>query len=105
VDISPAAVPVTTANAAANGVGALVHASTRALDTFDDAYDIVVANILAPALISLAADLVRLVRPSGVLVVSGVLDGRYDHVVEALTPMHVVEVATRDGWAALTLRR
>jgi ribosomal protein L11 methyltransferase len=105
VDISPAAVPVTNTNAAANGVAALVHVSTQTLDELDGSYDIVLANILAPALIALAPDLVRLVGPSGVLVISGVLENRYDHVLEALAPLDVASVATLDGWAAVTLRR
>jgi ribosomal protein L11 methyltransferase len=105
VDISPAAVPVTEANAAANGVGAQVHVSTQRLDQLSGPYDVVVANILAPALIALAPQLVRLVDPSGVLVISGLLDGRFDHVVEALAPLHPASTMTRDGWAAITLRR
>jgi ribosomal protein L11 methyltransferase len=104
VDVSPAAVPVTHANAEANGVGAQVHASTQTLDRLDGPYDVVVANILAPALIELAPELVRLVAPSGVLVVSGLLDGHADHVVAALAPLHVASTMTRDGWVAITLR-
>lgn len=104
VDISPAAVLVTRANATANGVGDLVHVSTSTLDALAGPYDVVLANILAPALVSLAPQLVRLVAPSGVLVISGVLEHRFDHVVEALAPLVVADVATRDGWAAVTLR-
>jgi ribosomal protein L11 methyltransferase len=104
VDVSPAAVSVTEANAGANGVGAQVHASTQRLDQLAGPYDVVVANILAPALIGLAPQLVRLVAPSGVLVLSGLLDGRYDHVVDALAPLHEASTMTKDGWAAITLR-
>lgn len=105
IDIAPAAVPVTTANAVANGVADRVHASTQTLDELDGPYDVVVANILAPALIALAPELERLVAPSGVLVISGVLDGRFDHVLQALAPLHPTSTTTRDGWAAVTLRR
>jgi ribosomal protein L11 methyltransferase len=105
VDIAPAAVAVTIANASANGVGGQVHVSIDPLGALDGTYDLVVANILAPALIELAPDLLRLLGPSGVLIVSGVLDGRWDHVAAALAPLHVADVATRDGWAAVTLRR
>jgi ribosomal protein L11 methyltransferase len=104
VDISPAAVPITEANATANGVGAQVHASTQRLDQLAGPYDVVVANILAPALIALAPQLVRLVASSGVLVISGLLDGRYEHVVDALATLHVASTMTKDGWVAITLR-
>lgn len=104
IDISAAAVEATMANAALNGVSGRVNASTSALAEIDETFDIVVANILAPALIALAPDLQRVLGPSGVLIISGVLDGRYDHVVEALAPLTVIQVMDRQGWVALTLR-
>lgn len=104
IDISPAAVEVTRRNAEANGVGEQVHASLTSLADVTEAYDVVAANILAPALVELAADLRRVVLPDGVLVVSGLLEGRSDHVVEALAPMRLVDTDRREGWVALTLR-
>ena len=62
------------------------------------------ANILAPQLIALASDLRRVTAPGGALIVSGVLAGRYDHVLAALAPMQLVGVDELDGWAALELR-
>ena len=103
IDISPAAVPTTEANAAANGVAGRVHASTTPLALIDGSYDIVVANILAPVLIELAGDLRRVMAPAGVLIVSGVLADRHLHVEEALRPLRRTKRTTRDGWAALTL--
>jgi ribosomal protein L11 methylase PrmA len=44
------------------------------------------------------------INPGGALIVSGVLAGRYDHVLAALAPMQLVEVDELDGWAALHLR-
>jgi ribosomal protein L11 methylase PrmA len=52
----------------------------------------------------MADDLRRVTAPAGVLVVSGVLDGVHDHVIEALAPMRVVDRLTREGWAAVVLR-
>jgi ribosomal protein L11 methylase PrmA len=59
---------------------------------------------LAHTLVDLAPDLRRVTSSSGVLVVSGVLDGAYGHVVDALAPMQVTDRFTREGWAALVLR-
>jgi ribosomal protein L11 methyltransferase len=103
IDISPAAVPTTEANATANGVADRVHASTTPLALVDGPFDIVVANILAPVLIELADDLRRVVASSGVLIVSGVLVDQHLHVEEALRPLRRTNRTTRDGWAALTL--
>jgi ribosomal protein L11 methyltransferase len=104
IDVSPAAVQATLANAARNGVEGRVVASTRTVAELDGPFDVVLANILAPTLVELASDLERLTADSGVLVVSGFLDGAYDHVVEALEPMRVIDVLRREGWAALVLR-
>jgi ribosomal protein L11 methyltransferase len=104
IDISPASVPITRTNASANGVSDRVDVSTTPLSDVDGSFDVVVANILAPTLIDLADDLRRVVAPSGVLILSGVLADRHDHVEEALQPLHRTHRSTLDGWAAITLR-
>jgi ribosomal protein L11 methylase PrmA len=70
----------------------------------DGQFDVVVANIWAPALIDLAGELRRVTAASGALIVSGLLAGRFEHVAEALHPMRVSELDELDGWAALVLR-
>jgi ribosomal protein L11 methyltransferase len=104
IDIAPAAVPVTRENAAANGVDDRVEVSTTGLEEVEGRFDLVLANILAPTLVALAADLQRVVAPGGALVISGVLAGAYDHVLAALAPMQVVHTEELAGWAAVTLR-
>lgn len=104
IDIAPAAVPITRANAAANGVAERVEVSTTALEEVEGSFDLVLANILAPTLVALAADLRRVMAPGGALVISGVLAGAYDHVLAALAPMQVIHTDELDGWAAVTLR-
>lgn len=103
IDISPASVPTTRANAEANGVADRLEASTTPLSQIDGPYDIVVANILAPVLIELADDLRRVVDPSGVVVLSGVLADHHEHVEAALRPLQRTHRATLDGWAAITM--
>lgn len=105
IDISPASVPVTMSNAAANGVSAAVTVSTTPLAEVQAEYDLVLANILAPTLIDLAPDLLRVMAAQATLVISGVLASRHDHVVEALAPLRVRATEQLDGWAAVSLRR
>jgi ribosomal protein L11 methyltransferase len=104
IDVSPAAVEATRANAERNGVAATVNVSTTPLAAVTDEFDIVLANLLAPIVVDTAPALRRVTAPAGALIVSGVLEGSHGHVVEALAPMRVVETATREGWAALLLR-
>lgn len=102
VDIAPAAVPVTLANAAANGVQVAV--STTDLADVTGQFDLVLANILAPTLVALAADLRRVLTAGGRLVISGILAAHHAHVLEALAPLEVEHTDVLDGWAAVTLR-
>lgn len=104
VDIAPAAVPTTTANAVANGVAGRVDVSTTDVADVPGTFDVVVANILAPTLVALADDLRRTVAPGGALVISGILATAHQHVLAALAPMRVVETDELDGWVAVTLR-
>ncbi len=103
-DVAEAAVTATLDNAERNRVADRVQAFRQPLDAFDTPFDLVLANILAPTLIELADDLVRLTAPDATLVISGILAGRHDHVVAALSPMVVVATHELDGWAAVELR-
>lgn len=104
VDINPASVAVTRANAQANGVSGVIDVSTTPLGEVDEPADVVVANLLAPALIDEADDLRRLTKPAGTLIISGILADAHEHVLEALRPLRPVTTLTSDGWAAVQLR-
>ncbi|MGB0114467.1 MAG: 50S ribosomal protein L11 methyltransferase [Ilumatobacteraceae bacterium] len=104
VDLASAAVEATRDNAERNDVGGRVIVDTTSAADLDGSYDLVVANILAPVLVEMAADLRRLTRPDGRLVISGVLADAHDHVLAALAPMEVERTDVLDGWAAVTLR-
>jgi ribosomal protein L11 methyltransferase len=67
--------------------------------------DVVLANILAPALIQLAPTLTRHTRPGGWLILSGLLAHQADEV-EAAYRGHVdFQRTLRDDWAMLAGRR
>lgn len=97
VDIDPAAVEATTRNAEANGLGVTVSLMPLAEAV---PHDVVVANLSAGTIVTLADDLVR-VSGGGTLVVSGVLDHQWPAVQDALG-LAVVELATEDGWVTAT---
>ena len=66
-------------------------------------FDVVVANMLAPTLIELAAPLAERVGEHGSLVVSGLLPQQAERVFAALAPLAVVGESELDGWVAATL--
>lgn len=104
IDIAETSPAVVLDNARRNGVERSISASTTPLELVQGAYDVVVANILAPTLVALAHDLRRVTAGGGTLIVSGVLADRHAHVLEALQPMRPTRTDVLDGWAAVELR-
>lgn len=102
VDIDPAAVESTRANAAANGV------SLRAAlpDGARGEYPLVLANILATPLKLLAPLLCGHLAPGGHLVLAGILERQADELKEAYAPWCALGVSDReDGWVLMTAQR
>jgi ribosomal protein L11 methyltransferase len=102
VDINPASIEVSRLNAEMNGVN---DRWTVSQDQPDAVHDVVFANILAPVLIDLSEEISRRVSAHGVLILSGVLEGRYEHVLAEYPEFVVTERTIIDGWASLLLSR
>jgi ribosomal protein L11 methyltransferase len=102
VDIDPAAIASTTANARANGV--VLNAGPPGLAA--GAYGVVLANILATPLKLLAPLLAGHVAPGGQLVLAGILERQADELAQAYAPWLPLRVADREeGWVLMTGRR
>jgi ribosomal protein L11 methyltransferase len=102
VDIDPAAVESTVANAEANDVSLNAGLPDKAAG----AYDLVLANILAVPLKVLAPLLCSHVAAGGALVLAGILERQVDELREAYAPHLKLEVSdTEEGWALMTARR
>jgi len=102
VDIDPAAVAATRANAQANGVALNVGLPETALGT----YPLVLANILATPLELLAPLLCAHVDVGGHLVLAGVLERQADRLKKAYSPWCRLSVGDEeDGWILLTAQR
>ena len=103
IDVAEAAREATIANARRHRVADRIDASCTPLAVIGDGFDVVIANILAPTLVSLAADLRRVLSPTGRLIISGILSGHHDHVLDALAPLEVVRSDELDAWACVEL--
>lgn len=105
MDINPSCVPVSQENARLNQVSDRWSVTTEPVAVIGFPANIVVANILAPALIELSGELKRLTRSDGVLIISGVLAEHYEHVAKALEPLHEFDRIEHGGWAAVAFRK
>jgi len=102
VDIDPAAVTSSNANAAEN------HVSLNAglPDLASGEYPLVLANILASPLKLLAPLLCGHVAPGGHLVLAGILERQADELKAAYAPWLQLDVSdSEDGWILMTARR
>jgi len=77
------------------------HFSTRPLQAVEGAFELVVANIFAEVLVTMADDFRRLC--TGRLCLAGILADRADRVVEALQGFVVVRRDRTGDWVYLEL--
>jgi ribosomal protein L11 methyltransferase len=99
VDIDPAAVDATLANAQANSV--VLHAGLP--DRAQGHYQTVLANILATPLKVLAPLLAAHVAPGGTLVLAGILERQAKELASAYAPYASLQISdSEDGWILMT---
>jgi len=103
VDLKPDAVDATRRNAALNGMGERVEATTAPLARLDVPFDVVVANVGRAAIVELAPELRRLLAPGGWLAVSGFEPSLASPVAGFLRPLVEVGRRTDGGWTALVM--
>ncbi len=113
LDVDPAAPEVVRANARANRVATRIEVDTRPLAELaaearggGRRFDLVLANLLSPIIVSMAGDLAAVTAPGGRLVVSGLLADDHHRSLDALTRvggLHLLDRSDSEGWTALTL--
>ena len=99
-DIDPQAVTASRANAQRNDVDpSFVPVEELAAG---ETFDVVVANILANPIMSLAPAFARRLRSGGRIVLSGILDAQADAVIDGYARWFNIGVCeSEDGWVAL----
>ncbi len=102
VDVDPDAVTVAARNAARNELRVDLRVGSLDAVTSDEAFDVVVANLSSDLVSGMAADLLALTVPGGLLIVGGIAAENADAVSRQFGAEHV-SVETEDEWAALTL--
>jgi ribosomal protein L11 methyltransferase len=109
LDTDPVAVSATLANAAANGLAHRLTATQGSLPPAPtgEPYPLVTANLVASVLVALAAPLASHVARGGTLIASGIIEGRADEVMAALTGagLRTAERLDDGEWVSLRLLR
>ncbi|NIP16425.1 MAG: 50S ribosomal protein L11 methyltransferase [Pseudomonadales bacterium] len=106
VDHDAQALLATRENARANGVepGRLRVVSPEQVPDQDD-YDVLVANILANPLMDLASRFTDLIRPGGMIVLSGLLAGQASDVVAGYPAFRFADPQADGDWVLLMGRK
>jgi len=114
VDTDPIAIEATDANAGRNGVGggsrgrrSVVRARVGSLPTGEPPFDVVLANLIAGLLVTLASPLRDELRPGGVLLASGIFIDRETAVRAAFenVGLDVRDQTVEGEWVALEVVR
>ena len=108
-DIDPMAIDVTRENAEGNAIaGVELIVADGALDdaiTAAAPYDLIIANVLAGPLVSMAPELAAIATPGAAIVLAGLLETQRDQVVEAYAGCGCTLLQTdrRGDWTILKL--
>ena len=103
VDIDPAAIEATLANATVNGLDGRIDVSSTPVRLVDGPFDVVVANIGLGVLVELSVALTELVARRGSLILSGLLDDQVDAAAAAYPAFAEHHRRELDGWASIVL--
>jgi ribosomal protein L11 methyltransferase len=103
VDVDPIAIEATIANARRNRLARRVRAREGSLPTGEARFEIVLANLIASVLVTLAPELAAELAPQGTLVASGIFRDREAEVVGALDAagLKTTNRWAEDDWVAL----
>ena len=108
-DIDPVAVRVAKDNVETNGVSDIVCGVSDLLKNVDreEPYDFVCANIVADILIRMSPDIGSVMKQGGLIVTSGIIEGKCVEVKEAMEQygFEVIHTETENDWVAYVFRK
>src|SRR5262249_35934813 len=104
IDIDSDSIGVARENATRNGLETRASFDRAILATLSETYDHIVANIEAPTLCELRNDLMRVLRPGGLLILSGILATQGEAILSAFNSLQLVSVFSKGEWIAPILR-
>jgi len=108
-DIDPVAVRVAKDNVIANGVSDITCGVSDLLNDIDrsEPYDFVCANIVADILIRMSADIGSVMKTGGLIITSGIIEGKCEEVRAAMEAngFAVAHTETENDWVAYVFKK
>jgi ribosomal protein L11 methyltransferase len=115
-DIDSAALIATSENVQVNGItsetftsyfGDIIKDKGLQKEIGLNQYDIAVANILADVIIPLSAEIGKLLKPNGLFISSGIIEGMKDQVLEAILSngFEIIETNQMKDWVSFVARK
>ncbi len=74
---------------------------TGSIDQADGLYDVVVANIIADILVGLSHDLIKVLKPNAILILSGILQKYEDRIMESFNSMKHLQTIAKNEWRTI----
>ncbi|MFD1018810.1 50S ribosomal protein L11 methyltransferase [Thalassobacillus hwangdonensis] len=107
-DLDDVAVKSTSINSKLNNVQHIVHSEQNdLLKGVEMEADVIVSNILAEIIVQFTDDAYRLLKPGGMFITSGIIQGKKDVVKERLqqSGFEIVEVNQMEDWIAIIAKK
>ena len=106
VDIDPLAIDAARRNVTHNQLDN-IDIYEGSVETLTGQFDLVAANLLSEILKNLAPEIVSRMKPGGLALLSGIMTGQEDEVIEMFSPLGVtvVERLVDGRWVSLVIRR
>lgn len=107
VDNDETALAVAAKNLQANRIDRFRLSTGNLLEGLDQTCDLVAANILAEAILTLLPHLPAVMNDGGVFICSGIIAAKKDAVLCSLrqTGFDIIEVLEKEGWVAIAARK
>jgi ribosomal protein L11 methyltransferase len=107
IDIDPEAVSWAEKNIALNDIPVKIDLSTTPLELIDKRYDIIAANLIMNTILELNPLFPKVLAPDGVLILSGILTGQIDRIVEDLERHGLTKTGETimGEWACLLVKK
>jgi len=88
--------------------GDMINGKATAMAVGYDAYDVVVANILADVIIPLSKVIPKHMKSGGIFITSGIINTKKDEVLKELTgneAFELEEIAEDGDWVSIVVRK